>query len=152
MTQENAGADAVLGAAAGAAGGVMAGAVSALKAANSVMDRVSEGLAGGGTQKFHVDKDTVLQAGKVVHDQWVLLTQAYERTAPKLRIVTMDGKVTSDVVNAWNDRLLFHDDSYANRIHAYMKVLEGLSDQLKASAEQYGFTDEEIKATFRPKV
>ncbi|SMD07644.1 hypothetical protein [Lentzea albidocapillata] len=150
MTQENAGADAVLGAAAGLAGGVMAGAVSAFKAASSVMDRISESVAGGGTQKFHVEKDTVMQAGKVVHDQMLILNEAYARTAYKLRIVTTDGKVTSDVVTAWNDRLVFSDDSYANRIQAYMKVLEGLSDQLKASAQQYGFTDEEIKTTFRP--
>ncbi len=149
MTQENVGADAVLGAAAGLAGGAVAGAVSAFKAASAVMDRLS---AGPSTQKFHVDKDTVLQAGKVVHDQWMLLKEAYSRTLPKLRIVTMDGKVTSDVVNAWNDRLLFHDDSYARRISDYMKALENLSDQLKVSAEQYGYTDEEIQATFKPKV
>ncbi|MCX2948253.1 hypothetical protein [Lentzea sp. NEAU-D7] len=151
MTQESVGAEAVLGAAAGVAGGAMAGAVSALKAANSVMDRVSESLAGGGTQKFHVEKDTVLQAGKVVHDQWMLLNAAYVKITPKLRIVASDGQVTSDVVNAWNDRLLFHDDSYANRILAYMKVLESLSDQLKASAEQYGFSEEAIMTTFKPK-
>lgn len=152
MTQENAGADAVLGAAAGVAGGAVAGAVSALKAANSVMDRVSESFSGGGgTQKFHVEKDTVLQAGKVIHDQWLILSEAYDRTASKLRIMSMDGKVTSDVVNAWNDRLVFNDDSYANRIQAYMKVLESLSDQLRVSAEQYGHTEDDIKATFKPK-
>lgn len=151
MTQESAGADAVLGAAAGLAGGAVAGAVTAFKAATSIMDRISSS-AGPSTQQFHVDKDTVLKAGKVIHDQMILLTQALEKTLPKLRIITMDGKVTSDVVTAWNDRLLFHEDSYANRIRAYIKTLENLSDQLKVSAEQYGFTDEDIKATFRPKV
>ncbi|MFJ8960434.1 hypothetical protein ACIRG5_13705 [Lentzea sp. NPDC102401] len=151
MTQENAGADAVLGAAAGAAGGVAGVAFSALKAASSVMDRVSESFAGGGTQKFHVEKDTVLQAGKVVHEQMMILNRAYRHIAPKLRIVTMDGQVTSDVVTAWNDRLLFSDDSYGKRIEAYVKVLENLSEQLKASAEQYGFSEEEIQATFRLK-
>ena len=148
MTQENAGADAVLGAAAGAAGGVAGVAFTALKAANSVMDRVSESFAGGGTQKFHVEKDTVLQAGKIVHEQMLILHEAYLRIAPKLRIVTMDGKVTSDVVTAWNDRLLFSDDSYGKRIEAYVKVLESLSEQLKASAEQYGFSEDEIQTTF----
>ncbi|MFD9705023.1 hypothetical protein [Lentzea sp. NPDC059081] len=148
MTQENAGADAVLGAAAGLAGGAVAGAVSAFAAASAVMDRLSSGPS---TQKFHVEKDTVMQAGKVINDQWLLLNEAYIRITPKLRIVTMDGKVTSDVVNAWNDRLLFHDDSYASRIQAYMKSLESLSDQLRESAKQYGFTEEEIQATFKPK-
>ena len=148
MTQENAGADAVLGAAAGLAGGAVAGAVATFKAASSIMDRISSGPS---TQQFHVDKDTVMQAGRVIHDQWLLLSEAYDRTITKLRIVTMDGKVTSDVVNAWNDRLVFHDDSYAERIQAYMKALENLSDQLKASAQQYGFSEDEITTTFRPK-
>ncbi|MGW6443955.1 hypothetical protein [Lentzea sp. NPDC055074] len=152
MAQENVGADAVLGAAAGAAGGVAGVAFSALKAANSVMDRVSESFAGGGTQKFRVEKDTVLQAGKVVHDQWRLLDDEYKDKAELLRIRTASGdKVTADVVEAWNDRLVINDDSYGNRIKAYIDALKNLSDQLKASAQQYGFTDEEISATFGPK-
>jgi hypothetical protein len=148
VTQESAGADAALSAVAGMAGGAIGAAVGAFKAASSILDRMSSGPS---TQQFHVDKDTVLKAGKVIHDQWLLLSEVYDRVAPKLRIITMDGKVTSDVVNAWNDRLVFHDDSYANRIQAYMKALEGLSDQLKVSAQQYGFTDEEIMTSFRPK-
>lgn len=130
----------------------MAGAVSALKAANSVMDRVSAGAGGGGTQKFHVEKDTVLKAGKIIHDQWLLLDQAYEDVLPLLRINFNGDKVTTDVVNAWNDRLIGdREDSYANRIALYKDALKSLSDQLKASAEQYGWTEEDIKATFRPK-
>ncbi|GGN05423.1 hypothetical protein GCM10011609_50820 [Lentzea pudingi] len=149
MTQENAGvADAALSAA--ALTGVLGGAASAMAVAGSVVDRISAGL-GGGTQKFHVEKDTVLQAGKVVHDQWMLLRKEYASLAPKLRIATTDGEVTSDIVNAWNDRLLFNEESYANRILAYLKVLESLSDQLKTSAEQYGLSEEAIKASFKPK-
>ena len=153
MTQENAGADAVLGAAlAGAAGGVAGAAFSALRAANSVMDRVSESFAGGGSQKFHVEKDTVLQAGKVVHEQWKLLDDLYTDKAELLRIKTKGGdKVTADVVEAWNDRLVINPDSYGNRIKAYIDALKSLSDQLKASAQQYGFSEEEITTTFRPK-
>ncbi|MFD5824580.1 hypothetical protein [Lentzea sp. NPDC060358] len=149
MTQENAGADAVLGAAAGLAGGALAGAVGAFQAASAVMDKLS---AGPSTQQFHVEKDTVLKAGKVIHDQLLLLKDALGRTSAKLRIVSMDGKVTSDVVNAWNDRLVFSEDSYVNRIQQYMKALEGLSDQLRESAKQYGYTDEEIMNSFRLKV
>ncbi|MGW6934330.1 hypothetical protein ACWGE0_30030 [Lentzea sp. NPDC054927] len=152
MTQENAGADAVLGAAAGLAGGAMAGAVTALRAANSVMDRVSESMAGGGTQKFHVEKDTVLKAGKIIHDQWLLLDQAYEDIVPMLRINFSGDDVTADVVEAWNDRLVGErEDSYVKRIGLYKDALKSLSDQLKASAEQYGLTEEDIKTTFRPK-
>lgn len=149
MTQESAGADAVLGAAAGLAGGAIAGAVATFKAASSIMDRVS---AGPSTQQFHVRKDTVLQAGKIIHDQWMLLESEYADKVDLLRIRTVGGdKVTTDVVEAWNDRLVFHDDSYGNRIAAYIEALKSLSDQLQASARQYGFTEEEITATFGPK-
>ncbi|MET8758183.1 hypothetical protein [Lentzea sp. NPDC004782] len=145
MTQENAGADAVLGAAAGLAGGAVAGAVATFKAASSIMDRISSGPS---TQHFHVDKDTVLKAGKVIHDQLGLLEGAYTKNVPKLRIPSSEDQVTDDVVKAWNDRLVFHEDSYANRITLYMEKLRNLSDQLKASAQQYGFTDDEVKAVF----
>ncbi|HUQ59235.1 hypothetical protein [Lentzea sp.] len=145
MTQENAGADAVLGAAAGLAGGAVAGAIGAFKAASAVMDRLS---AGPSTQQFHVDKDTVLQAGRIVEQQFDQLEAAYKRNVPKLRIPATGDKVTEDVVNAWNDRLVFHEDSYANRISLYMEKLRNLSDQLKSSAEQYGFTEDEITAVF----
>lgn len=148
MTQENAGADAVLGAAAGLAGGVVAGAVATFKAASSLMDRLSSGPS---TQQFHVDKDTVLKAGKVIHDQWLALDQAYEHIVPKLRIAFRGDDVTADVVEAWNDRLIGSPDSYANRIALYKDALKSLSDQLKASAEQYGLTEDDIKTTFRPK-
>ena len=148
VTQENAGADAVLGAAAGLAGGAIAGAVGAFKAASSVLDRMSMGPS---NQQFHVEKDTVLKAGTVIHDQWKLLEDAYTTLAPALLISTAGGVVTSDVVEAWNDRLVNHGDSYANRILRYMQVLESLSNQLKSSAQQYGFTDDEISSAFKPK-
>ncbi|MDT7785765.1 MAG: hypothetical protein QOF58_4184 [Pseudonocardiales bacterium] len=149
MTQENAGADAVLGAAAGLAGGAVAGAVSTFKAATSIMDRISSGPS---TQQFHVDKDTVLKAGKVVYDQWLLLEKAYLDVVPKLRINFSGDDVSLDVVEAWNDRLVGErDDSYAVRIGQYKDALKHLSDQLKASAQQYGFTEDDIKATFGPK-
>lgn len=148
MTQENAGADAVLSAAAGLAGGAVAGAVNAFAAASAVMDKISSAQS---TQKFHVEKDTVLQAGKVIHDQWMMLDKLYLEKVEKLRIKFVGDKVTGDVVEAWNDRLVFHSDSYANRIKAYVDSLKSLSDQLKASAEQYGYTDEEIQTTFGSK-
>ncbi|WP_143022892.1 hypothetical protein [Lentzea jiangxiensis] len=136
------------------AGGAVAGAVSALKAANSVMDRVSESFSsGGGTQKFHVEKDTVLKAGKIIYSQYKLLSDEYQDKVDLLRIRTAGGdKVTTDVVEAWNDRLVFHADSYGNRISAYIDALKNLSDQLEASARQYGFTEEEITATFGSKL
>ncbi|GHH36402.1 hypothetical protein GCM10017774_23170 [Lentzea cavernae] len=117
----------------------------AFKAASSMMDRLT---AGPSTQQFSVNKDTVLKAGKVVHDQLELLEKAYRLNVPKLRIPGSDDKVSEDVVKAWNDRLVFHNDSYANRITLYLEKLQNLADQLKSSAEQYGYTEDEVKAVF----
>ncbi|KOV75529.1 hypothetical protein ADL03_44700 [Nocardia sp. NRRL S-836] len=127
---------------------MIAGAVGAFKAASAVLDRMS---AGPSTQQFHVDKDTVLKAGKVIAEQYDKLEKAYRRNVPKLRIPTTDDQVTADVVEAWNDRLVYHTDSYANRLTRYMEALESLSEQLKTSAQQYGYTEDEITAVFRPK-
>lgn len=117
----------------------------AFKAASSMMDRLT---AGSSSQQFNVDKDTVLKAGKVIHDQLDLLEKAYKDNVPKLRIPGSDDKVSEDVVNAWNDRLVYHDDSYANRITLYMEKLRSLSEQLKSSAQQYGYTEDEVQAVF----
>ncbi|WP_207311597.1 hypothetical protein [Lentzea alba] len=119
--------------------------MSAFKAASSMMDRLS---AGPSSQQFHVEKDTVMRAGKVIHDQLSLLETAYKTNVPKLRIPSSDDQITEDIVKAWNDRLVFHDDSYANRIALYMEKLRNLSDQLKESAQQYGYTDDEVAAVF----
>ncbi|MEV6712393.1 hypothetical protein AB0M48_10145 [Lentzea sp. NPDC051208] len=145
MTQESAGADAALSAVAGVAGGAVAGAAMAFKAASSMIDRLT---AGPSSQQFNVDKDTVLKAGRVIHDQLDLLERAYKRNVPKLRIPGSDDKVSEDVVNAWNDRLVYHEDSYANRITLYMEKLRSLSEQLQSSAQQYGYTEDEIQAVF----
>jgi hypothetical protein len=40
------------------------------------------------------------------------------------------------------------DDSYVGRIAAYVKSLENLSGQLKESAKNYGFTEDEITTVF----
>ncbi|MCG8924516.1 hypothetical protein [Lentzea sp. CC55] len=151
MTQENAGADAVLGAAAGVAGGAIAGAVTALRAANSVMDRVSDNLAGGGTQKFEVNKDNILQAGKIIQDQASVLSRALERATENLKIKAgegAEGKVGADIAAAWNSRLVGGSDTYAGRVDSYVASLDALSSQLREAAKQYGFTEDEITSTF----
>ena len=48
---------------------------------------------------------------------------------------------------AWNSRLVDADDSYAMRIEQYVTSLNNLVEQLRTSAKQYGFSDEEIAAS-----
>ncbi|WP_086661307.1 hypothetical protein [Lentzea kentuckyensis] len=150
MTQENAGADAVLGAAAGLAGGAIGAAVGLLGTATAFLDSMS----GPATQKFEVNKDNILKAGAIIQDCAGTLKDKLDLVSDDLKIPAgegSDGKVGADIAGAWNSRLVGGPDTYAGRVNGYIKALQRLSEQLRESAKQYGFTDEEITTTFGPK-
>lgn len=148
MTQESAGADAALSAVGGAAGGVIGAAVSAFHSASNFLDGL---MAGPSTQSFHVNKDNVLKAGAVIQDQASLLSQAVARARYTLRVHVdgqTAGEVSANIAALWNRRLTTDDDSYLGRIEKYVESLDHLAAQLKESAKQYGFTEEEITTVF----
>lgn len=148
MTQENAGAGAVLGAAA-ALGGPIGAAVGLLGRATAALDS----LGGQSTQKFEVNRDNILKAGLIIQDQAEKLRTALEDAKEVLRIPASpgsDGRVGADIAKAWNSRLMGHDDTYAGRVQSYINNLEGLSAQLREAAKQYGLSEDDITATFGP--
>ena len=148
MTQESAGADAALSAIGGVAGGVIGAAVSAFQSASAFLDGLTSGPS---TQSFHVNKDNVLKAGTLIQDQAEVLNRALRKAKHELEVhVDGDsaGMVSANIASLWNRRLMTDDDSYVGRIEDYVKSLENLSLQLKESAKQYGFTDEEISTVF----
>jgi hypothetical protein len=107
------------------------------------------GVSGG---QITVNHDTVLQVGKVIHDQWQQLTDI---TVPKMAFMKV-GVLGEDLVSQaataeWAKILVSNDDSYAKRIQQYIDGLGKLADNLKAAAYQYGFTEEEITAAFGAK-
>jgi hypothetical protein len=107
------------------------------------------GISGG---QITVDHDTVLQVGKIIHDQWQHLNDV---TIPKVTLIQV-GVLGEDLVSQaataeWSKILYSNDDSYAKRIHQYIDGLGKLADNLKAAAYQYGFTEEEITAAFGAK-
>lgn len=146
MAQENAVGDALLGAVA-SVGGAVGAAVGALFAADNALDKTLGSTQGAGA-RFEVNKDTVLASGKIINDQVALLTTAYENAFEKLR-VNLEGadEVNRGIAEAWNSRLVDADDSYSERIKQYLKSLTNLVEQLRSSAEQYGYNDEEISAS-----
>lgn len=149
MTQENAGAGAVLGAAA-ALGGPIGAAVGLLGRATAALDS----LGGQSTQKFEVNRGTILKAGLAIHDQAKRLESKLVEVNRDLLIpanTSVDGRVGADIAGAWNSRLMGSPDTYAGRVESYIKSLKGLSDQLREAAKQYDFTEEEITTTFGPK-
>jgi hypothetical protein len=104
------------------------------------------GVSGG---HMTVDHDTVLQAGKIIHDQWQHLNDV---TLAKLQNFQL-GVLGEDLVSLaatdeWSKILVTNDDSYTKRIAQYVDGLQKLANQLKTAAQQYGFTEDEIKAAF----
>ncbi|SFR18342.1 hypothetical protein SAMN04488564_104787 [Lentzea waywayandensis] len=149
MTQ-NAGADAALSAVAGMAGGAIGAAVSTFHAASALLDGMTSGPS---SQNFHVNKDNVLKAGVIIQDQAEVLARALRKAEAHLDVdvnSTESGIVSSNIAGAWNRRLTVGDDSYVGRIRLYVESLDKLSQQLRESAKQYGFTEEEITTTFGP--
>ncbi|RKT51609.1 hypothetical protein [Saccharothrix australiensis] len=137
----------LLGAVAGV-GGAIGRAVGDMFAAEKHLTDTVTNSPGAG-QKFSVSRDTVLQAAKVVEEQIWELKRAYGDALIGLRI-KVDGldEVNRDIAIAWNDRLVDSPESYAERVNAYVNSLNGLVSQLRAAAEQYGFTESEIEAAF----
>lgn len=133
----------LLGAVAGV-GGAIGRAVGDMFAAEKHLNDTLANSPGPGA-KFQVNKDTVLQAAKVIQTQMETLDSAYNGAARQLRIV-VDGldEINADVADAWNDRLIDHDESYGRRIEDYLLSLSKLVEQLRGAATQYGFTEEEI--------
>ncbi|GAB2996993.1 hypothetical protein [Saccharothrix stipae] len=129
-----------------AAGGAVGRAVGEMFAAEK---RLGDTMAAapGGSREFKVEKDTVLRAGAVISDQVDALRKSYRAAQRDLR-VPLDGLDTlnKDIAAAWNDRLVEHDDSYANRVEQYIESLTGLVEQLRGAAKQYGHTDEDVEA------
>ena len=148
MTEENAAAGALLGAVAGV-GGVVGAAVGALHAAEGTLDKMF-GAAQVSSQKFTVNRDTVLQAGKIIGDESLKLHDALGDAVDKLRVHVNDS-VNRQIASAWNERLVDGTESYARRVQQYIDSLDKLVEQLREAAKQYGFTEEEVGASFGTK-
>ncbi|MEV6606855.1 hypothetical protein [Kutzneria sp. NPDC051319] len=107
------------------------------------------GVSGG---QITVDHDTVLQAGKIIHDQWQQLNDITLQKVQNIQVGVLGEDLVSEAATAeWVKILAGNDDSYVKRIMQYIEGLGKLADQLKTAAQQYGFTEEQIKDAFGDK-
>lgn len=122
-----------------------AGVASAFKAVDSLNRQVTSGT-------FKVNQHNVLAAAKIIDSQADALHHVWRDAIRDMRI---DPPGTDDVslrmADAWNDRLLSDEDSYANRVAQYVTSLKKLAVQLGDTAKQYGYTEDQIKAAFKGK-
>lgn len=96
-----------------------------------------------------VDRDNVLQAGKVVSEAVEAAYRKLDEIAVDLVIDSpADDRISTASAAEWNANLVGNDNSHYARLRQYVDHVRDLADQLRDAAEQYGYTDEEIAASF----
>jgi hypothetical protein len=127
--------------------GVALGAInSAIMAPFDAVAGAYAGISGG---HLTVNHDTVLQVGKILHDHFLELDRVTRAKVRHLKVGVIGTDLVSDAATAeWAKILIVNPDSYSVRINQYIDGIGKLADQLKTAAQQYGFTEDEIKAAF----
>lgn len=122
-------------------GTVSAIAGAAFDAARAIM---GGGPAGG---QFVVNHDNVLAAAKIIQTQVDALSERTMHAANDLVISGPgDDIVSTKVAEAWNERLVWDDDSYTARVQDYVAGLTNLVNQLIETAKNYGYNENDITA------
>lgn len=105
---------------------------------------------GGPGQTITVTPDNVLQARRIIRDA---VDDARARlAAAKWKLPVQppaNDEISTTAAAMWNKHLLARPDSHYNRLTQYIDSVEALAKQLEDTARQYGFTEEEIAASFR---
>lgn len=130
-----------------AVGGAVGRAVGDMFAAEKRLGQTTAGGPAAG-QQFNVTKETVLQAGKIISDQAEALSKKLRHSKRNLVVDLPAGSdpVNENIAAAWNSRLIGDEDTYAGRIEQYITSLDDLVAQLRETATQYGYTEEEVTA------
>jgi hypothetical protein len=111
------------------------------------VDAATRGVTSG---TFTVNQHNILAAAHIIDSQAEALFERWNNARQDMRIDPPGSDdVSTRMSQAWNDRLLADDDSYANRVLQYIGGLKKLGEQLKDSAKAYGFTEHQIEAAFK---
>jgi hypothetical protein len=96
------------------------------------------------------NKDNVLQVGHIVR---IAVDEARAKVQDLASYMQVrpcgEDIVSKEAAKAWNARLTGGPESYAERLLEYIQNVSDLADQLKETAKQYGYTDEEITNAFK---
>jgi len=110
------------------------------------VDQLNTNMASG---TFTITPTNVLAAAKIIQSQADTLRNKLDGAEDDLRVDPPgQDDVSTRIAPAWNDLLLDREDSYRNRIRAYVQGLYNLASQCAESARTYGYSDEEIAAAF----
>ncbi|WP_433869778.1 hypothetical protein [Saccharopolyspora sp. CA-218241] len=106
-------------------------------------------VPGGAGQTVAVNQDNVLEARKII---LAATHEAEERLGGLQWSLAIDPPAKDDISVAaateWNRNLLTNPDSHYNRLMQYVLNVKQLAVQMEDAAKQYGYTEEEIRASF----
>lgn len=92
-----------------------------------------------------VNKDNVLQAAKIIQGAVDQARAAIYRDFQDLAIMPPgQDPVSVQAAKAWTAKILTDPDSYQVRVNQYLASLDTLVNNLKTSALQYGYTEQQI--------
>ena len=97
-----------------------------------------------------VNQANVLQAAKIINDVLNNEGRDIQQNLARLSVAPPASDVVSvQAAQQWNARLVTDPDSYANRVNEYLQSLQTVADNLRTTAQQYGYTEDQIADAFK---
>jgi hypothetical protein len=96
-----------------------------------------------------VDHGNVLKAAKIIQDALDNEGTAILGKLSALRVIAPGADpVSVQAAAEWNARLVTDPDSYTVRVQQYLQSLSTLVDNLRTSALQYGYSEQQVADAF----
>jgi hypothetical protein len=117
---------------------------------NDAFKQVQQATQSISSGTFTVNRDNVLAAARIIDSQADSLRRLWQDASKGMQVDPPgDDDVSTRIAPAWNDLLVFNEDSYENRVKEYIAGLKRLAVQLGDTAKAYGYSEDEISAAFR---
>ncbi|TWG08972.1 hypothetical protein [Saccharopolyspora dendranthemae] len=108
--------------------------------------------SGAPGQTITVNKDNVLAVRKTILAAAEEASERLNDLAPSLAVSPPAGdEISQRAAAVWTANLLGNPDSHFKRLQQYVDNVVALGEQLGEAAKEYGYTDEEISASFQSK-
>ncbi|CAM05257.1 hypothetical protein A8924_6431 [Saccharopolyspora erythraea NRRL 2338] len=103
----------------------------------------------GPGQTITVNKDNVLEVRRVVLSATDEARHKLQRLQREFGITApAKDRISVAATHTWNGNLFANADSHYQRLMQYIVNVEDLGKQLEEAAKQYGYTEDDIMASF----
>ncbi|MCI2419242.1 hypothetical protein MOQ72_17485 [Saccharopolyspora sp. K220] len=108
-------------------------------------------VPGGPGQMVTVNKDNVLEVRKIILMAAEDAREKLASLAPSLTVTAPAGdNISTTSAAVWTGNLVGNPDSHYARLMQYVTNVFELGLQIEQAAKDYGYTDDEIAASFQP--